>query len=671
MEEFQLQHRHFLSELQLFQQNPTVRSKSFLDLVGFLAQVAPSYPHQLREFPQQLCELLEQQASVLHPETRIAIAKALVLLRNRDLLSATILLPLFFKMFSVPDKSLRTLLRNHIISDIRKINKKHKNQKLNAMLQNYMSVMLKESNEMAARHSIDVMIELYRKKIWNDERTVNVVAEACLAKNTKIIVSGLQFFLSTTTVEEDDDEEEPVHDPNANLRLQKMLHGHSKLTKKRKAKIQKYKNQVSKAQKKDEYLNPNFPAIQLIHDPLGFSEKLFGSLKRSTDRFEVKLMMMNLISRLIACHKLQLINFYPWVQRYLQPHQDQVTHILCILAQAVHDLIDADSILPTVRLIANNFVSDRCSSNAMAVGLNTIREICMRCPFAMDDTLLQDLVQYRKHKEKSVSMAARSLVTLYREVDPSMLAKKDRGRDAATVEARAFGQLRAQQGVDGAELLDEEDEEEDSEEDGEMDSDVDAEDDGDEEEEVVVEKKEKKKSLIQLMMEDEDDEDDEGEEDKIEADDVTVASSNISNLSTRSDAVRFLTDEDFARIDALKMARAMDGSRKRRRDEIEGEEATEELDESRLLAFIKKPKANYEERMASIREGREGRHFGSKRGDPERGSKTNEEKKKNQPFQLAKYSMAVRVKGKRSVAEKDRDRRKHVKKAAAQSRRRK
>jgi len=75
--------------------------------------------------------------------------------------------------------------------------------------------------------------------------------------------------------------------------------------------------------------------------------------------------------------------------------------------------------------------------------------------------------------------------------------------------------------------------------------------------------------------------------------------------------------------------------------------------------------------MASIREGREGRHFGSKRGDPERGSKTNEEKKKNQPFQLAKYSMAVRVKGKRSVAEKDRDRRKHVKKAAAQSRRRK
>merc|ERR1712137_1178453 len=67
-EEFQLQHRHFLSELQLFQQNPSSRSKAFTDLLSFIAQIAPCYPHQLKEFPQQLCDLLEQQATVLVPE---------------------------------------------------------------------------------------------------------------------------------------------------------------------------------------------------------------------------------------------------------------------------------------------------------------------------------------------------------------------------------------------------------------------------------------------------------------------------------------------------------------------------------------------------------------------------------------------------------------------------
>ena len=46
----------------------------------------------------------------------------------------------------------------------------------------------------------------------------------------------------------------------------------------------------------------------------------------------------------------------------------------------------------------------------------------------MDDTLLQDLVQYKSYKDKGVTMAAKSLMALYREKDPSLLAKKDRVR---------------------------------------------------------------------------------------------------------------------------------------------------------------------------------------------------------------------------------------------------
>lgn len=63
----------------------------------------------------------------------------------------------------------------------------------------------------------------------------------------------------------------------------------------------------------------------------------------------------------------------------------------------------------------------------MAVGLNGIREICLRCPLAMTPDLLQDLVQYKNAKNKTVMMAARSLMQLYRNVDPTLLHKKDRG----------------------------------------------------------------------------------------------------------------------------------------------------------------------------------------------------------------------------------------------------
>ena len=39
------------------------------------------------------------------------------------------------------------------------------------------------------------MIELYKRKIWNDEKTVNVIAEACMHDNPKIAVSACKFFL--------------------------------------------------------------------------------------------------------------------------------------------------------------------------------------------------------------------------------------------------------------------------------------------------------------------------------------------------------------------------------------------------------------------------------------------------------------------------------------------
>jgi len=53
--------------------------------------------------------------------------------------------------------------------------------------------------------------------------------------------------------------------------------------------------------------------------------------------------------------------------------------------------------------IANNFVTERNSSEVMTVGLNSIREISSRCPLSMTPTLLQDLTQYKNHKDKGGS----------------------------------------------------------------------------------------------------------------------------------------------------------------------------------------------------------------------------------------------------------------------------
>lgn len=43
--------------------------------------------------------------------------------------------------------------------------------------------------------------------------------------------------------------------------------------------------------------------------------------------------MVSLVSRVVGVHRLLLVNFYPFLQRYLQPHQRDVTQLLAALVQ--------------------------------------------------------------------------------------------------------------------------------------------------------------------------------------------------------------------------------------------------------------------------------------------------------------------------------------------------
>lgn len=49
-------------------------------------------------------------------------------------------------------------------------------------------------------------MDLYKKQIWNDAKTVNVIASACFCKITKVVVLALQFFAGKDTEKDSDDE---------------------------------------------------------------------------------------------------------------------------------------------------------------------------------------------------------------------------------------------------------------------------------------------------------------------------------------------------------------------------------------------------------------------------------------------------------------------------------
>ena len=66
-----------------------------------------------------------------------------------------------------------------------------------------------------------------------------------------------------------------------------------------------------------------------------FAEELFKRLNKSSgERFEVRLAMMSVVSRVTGVHKLLLLNFYPFLQRYILPHQREAPSLLAIMVQA-------------------------------------------------------------------------------------------------------------------------------------------------------------------------------------------------------------------------------------------------------------------------------------------------------------------------------------------------
>ncbi|EXJ66756.1 uncharacterized protein A1O5_09951 [Cladophialophora psammophila CBS 110553] len=437
--DFLHQHIQYENQRQIFMQAPTSATSSgiisFRDLIEFVAHVADCYKDETKDFPRQLIEILSAHHATLEPELREKIVGSLVLLRKKEIIDSHILLQCFFPILTAtPSKSLRALLFQKILSDLRSANSKTTNHKLNRSVQTTLhNLITDDRSSPKGLWAVKITREMWKRQIWTDAKAVEIMKEAALADNEKSVVGGLRFFLGG------DKEREELEDESSDeetVDISKLRHqiGVNKKSKKAERKLEKAAATVRRKEKKKGQPHPlNFSALHLLHDPQGFAESMFSKHLQNTRsklNLEQKLLALQLVSRLIGLHKLTVISFYSYFLKYLTPRQPSVTSFLASLAQSTHNLVPPDILEPLVQKIANEFVSEAAAGEVAAAGLNAIREICVRQPLAMNDTLLQDLVMYRKSKDKGVMMAAKGLLSLYRQVGAEMLRKKDRGRDA-------------------------------------------------------------------------------------------------------------------------------------------------------------------------------------------------------------------------------------------------
>jgi len=208
-EEFLRQHGHYEAQRLIFiSQSTSANTEAFTELIGFMSAVASSYPDITTTFADDLAELLLKNHASLDHDLRAKIVQSLVLMRNKDVItSSTLLQTLFPVLTTTTSKQLRGQIYKAIVTDLKSSNSRTKNHKLNKAVQAVLFELVEAGKEdptsTVGLWAVKLTRELWKRGVWDDARTVEIMKEASLSANRKVMSGGVRFFLGVDQERED------------------------------------------------------------------------------------------------------------------------------------------------------------------------------------------------------------------------------------------------------------------------------------------------------------------------------------------------------------------------------------------------------------------------------------------------------------------------------------
>lgn len=120
---------------------------------------------------------------------------------------------LFPILTTTTSKSLRILLFQKILSDLRSANSKTKNHALNRTIQAVLfNVLSSDTTSSKGLWAVKLTRELWKRQVWTDTKAVEIMKEASLADNAKVAIGGIRFFLGADEDIEEDEDDSDVED---------------------------------------------------------------------------------------------------------------------------------------------------------------------------------------------------------------------------------------------------------------------------------------------------------------------------------------------------------------------------------------------------------------------------------------------------------------------------
>lgn len=442
VEQIQESYQEFLSLLQLYADQPHEINKRFEKLLYDLSHVIHHHPFA-KEFADNLFSFLETHPESLRGDIRLQLVQAIIVLHNKEVIDTITAIEHLIPLFRLNDKTTRRCIYGHFINRI----PFHQTTSTKHALQKFIS---NEYDSRVCFKTLQLIVDIFYKENKEDMKTINFIARCLNSNDSRIINIIVSFFLDPyvpKVANEDVDLEEERRKAELSLKVSgKTRSRESKLSKVKKMRVQLPQDPVQ--------------VISFIDDPQKFSIRLFSLLSapengKTFKTRESQIRATSLLSKIISVYQLDFDQFFNWAARFIRPQYDEVTKMLAIIASAVHPLTTPETLTDLLKTVADRFIVPNVDEEVVVVGLNTIREICAKNPHGMTKELLSDLVLYKKETVKGVVVAARSIIQLYREVNPELLPKRERGKpdEEKVVEPKSFGEIKTETTIKGAETI--------------------------------------------------------------------------------------------------------------------------------------------------------------------------------------------------------------------------
>ena len=449
-----------------FLESPSKSNDKINDILIFLAHISHLYPCELAFIPNELVTLIENNYNIINQNIRITIIEYFNLLRKKDILEPTEILPMMFQLLCCQDKELRRKVERFIINDLSRINSNVKNNKINKYIKNKCTEMLnlgnnKSSNnnynissfsnerdntsllldKKAARKTLKITITLFKKGIWNDDKTINIISSGCYNDDDKLCLAACNFFLSEDNVDineknnkhlnEDDDSSFNEMDDLKN-KYKLLGGGNSKKTKKKKMKLKKLMKAVERREtrksNKKGAIKSTFLPINLLHDPQTICERMFDKLKSlkkcKTKSSNLKYKLMRLIGRISGRYKIVIPNFFAYLCMFISPRQDNLSSVFAALAEANHQYVLPVDIEPVVDQIFDRFIDSSFPPLYITLGVNAITALVEKNNNSIEKKHYDMIMDLFRVKNKSVHNSIKGFNNLVKDVIPDIKNKK-------------------------------------------------------------------------------------------------------------------------------------------------------------------------------------------------------------------------------------------------------